>query len=61
MDSGRERGGEDQGLIKRMDRMMGKREEDALCNRWPACLVMVLVISVDLGCCLADWISAVLH
>lgn len=34
-----------------------EEEEDALGNRRPSCLVMVLVISGDLGC----WISAVLH
>lgn len=38
-----------------------RREEGALGNRWPARSVMVLVISGDLGCCLAGWISAVPH
>lgn len=49
------------GLIARMDGLMGRGEEGALGNRRPACLVMVLVISGDLGCCLAGWISAVPH
>lgn len=50
------------GMKARVDWADGKRRGGvAGGNRWPACLVMVLVISGDLGRCLAGWISAVLH
>lgn len=50
------------GMKARVDGADGKRRGGvAGGNRWPACLVMVLVISGDLGRCLAGWISAVLH
>lgn len=49
------------GIKDWMNRLMGRGERGAPGNRWPACLVMVLVISGDLGCCLAGWISAVPH
>lgn len=49
-----------EGLTAWSDGLMERGEEGALCNRCPDCLVMVLVISGDLGCGLVGWISAVL-